>query len=312
MWTPSYRKFKDTLMSMCRMTTPHGTEAYVWPMLPSPPFGAAPNAARHYAGGTTRIDAHGNYIVVVPGEGQRIMWTAHCDTADSHPTLVNLKFKNGMLSTDRKSILGADDKVGCAIMAMMIRSGCPGTYCFFAGEEVGCVGSEKFADDTEMLDYDCCISLDRRGYDSVITHQCGRRTASDEWANSLGKIISQYTEGVIDMSADPTGVFTDSREFRDLIPECTNLSVGYFNQHTHDEKTNVDFSFVLCMALIHMVHDGVVPTPVRDITVLERGHSDLPYGWSSRDFDSKFPPALTDPDSLSEDDWRNYDWKAGL
>lgn len=311
MWTPSYRKFKDTLMSMCRMTTPHGTEAYVWPMLPAPPYGAAPNSSRRYSQGSTLIDAHGNYIVKVPGDGDRIMWTAHCDTADSHPTQVSLKFRNGMLATDRKSILGADDKVGCAIMAMMIRSGCPGTYCFFAGEEVGCVGSEKMADDTEMLEYDCCISLDRRGYSDIITHQCGKRTASDGWAQQLAETIGNYSSGTISMKPDPTGVFTDSREFRDLIPECTNLSVGYFHQHTHDEKTNVDFSYLLCLALIRMAHDCAVPTPVRDIISESDGHPDLYGGWRSLDFKSKYP-AASDPDWWSEDEWRNRDWKAGL
>lgn len=303
MWTPTYRKFKDTLMSMCRMTTPNGCEAYVWPFLPSPPYGRAPNSHRAYDSGTSLVDAHGNYIVRIPGPGDRIMWTAHTDTADTHPTLVNLKYRSGMLATDRKSILGADDKVGCAIMAMMIRAGCPGTYCFFAGEEVGCVGSGAFADDTQFLEYDCCISLDRKGYDSVITHQCGTRTASDEWSAQLAERISNYSSGVINMRPDPTGVFTDSREFKEIIPECTNLSVGYFNQHTYDEKTNVDFSYLLCCSLIRMALDGNVPQPVRDIVSL--GHDDLPLGW--KNIKSK-----SDPDTWPENEWANYDWRAGL
>jgi hypothetical protein len=43
------------------------------------------------------------------------------------------------------------------------------------------------------------------------------------------------------MGLDPTGVFTDSANFMELIPECTNISVGYFNEHTYKEALNIDF-----------------------------------------------------------------------
>lgn len=298
MWVPTYRKFKDTLQSMCRMTTPYGCESYVWPHLPSPPFGGAPKSRIGYIGGSTQIDDTGNYTVRIPGRGERVMWTAHCDTADDRPTIVNQRVKNDMLYTDGRSILGADDKVGCTIMAMMIRSGCPGTYCFFAGEEVGCVGSGKFAEDVSLLDYDSCISIDRKGYNSIITHQRGKRTASDGWAGEMGLLLSEYSNGDLKMAPDPTGVFTDSCEFEDLIPECTNLSCGYFAQHTHSEKADMAFAYKLCCTLIKLVHGVGVPAPQRDIVVqsADEVHEDIKW-W--RDSITK-----RDWDMLEEDDWR--------
>lgn len=311
MWIPTYRKFKETLTAMCRMTSPHGCESYVWPHLPSPPYGGAPNANQVYKHGTTNVDEHGNYIVCIPGTGDRIMWTAHCDTADSHPTLVNMKWTGDMLHTDGKTILGADDKVGCAIMAMMIRAGCPGTYVFFQGEEVGCVGSSAMAEDTKLLDYDCCISLDRRGYDSVITHQRGRRTCSDTWASELGALISDASQGIIKMRPDPTGVYTDSVEFSDLVPECTNLSVGYFNQHSNNEKTNVAFSYLLCCSLIRIVSSGLIPSPKRDIVTLSMENDDyddyrymMKYDWTHK------RKTIRDYDAMSEQEW--LDWKDAI
>jgi hypothetical protein len=52
------------------------------------------------------------------------------------------------------------------------------------------------------------------------------------------------------MNLDPTGVFTDSANFIDLIPECTNISVGYFNEHTHQEMENMTFLEKLCKASV--------------------------------------------------------------
>jgi hypothetical protein len=316
MWTPTYRKFKQTLMAMCRMTSPHGCEPYVWAHLPSPPHGGAPGSKPSYEFGSTQIDRHGNYIIRIPGAGERIMWTAHCDTADSEPKLVNMKWHNDMLMTDGRSILGADDKVGCTIMTMMIRAGCPGTYVFFQGEEVGCIGSGKMADETPMLDYDACISLDRRGYDSVITHQRGSRACSDAWAQQLATVIHDESNGEIALKCDPTGVFTDSAEFTDLIPECTNLSVGYFSQHTHSEKTDVAFSYSLCCALIKVANKGLISLPVRDIVnKIDDDDDDLDWYRSYRMRAGKYDytnpkTGITDPDFLSDNDWR--DWRDSL
>lgn len=307
MWIPTYRKFKDTLTAMCRMTSPHGCESYVWPHLPSPPYGSAPRTAALYKDGSTQIDSDGNYIVKIPGETNvKVMWTAHCDTADNHPTLVNMKMRNDMLRTDGKSILGADDKVGCTIMAMMIRAGCPGTYVFFQGEEVGCVGSSAMADRTPVLEYDCCISLDRKGYQSVITHQTGTRCASDGWAQMLAQEIKTSSNDTIDLAPDPTGVFTDSREFADLIPECTNLSVGYFDQHSHSERTNVAFGYGLCLSLIDVVRRNAVPAPIRDILNTTDDAYDINAWLKNR----RKRHSIVDPDFLTENEWR--DWRDAL
>lgn len=295
MWRPTIKKFNNTLEQLCRMTTPHGCEAMIWPMLPNVPRGAAPGCSSAYKRGHTMIDEHGNYIVHIPGS--RVMWTSHCDTADSHPTHVSLKRTGNFLHTDGKSILGADDKVGVCIMIMMIKAGVPGTYVFFAGEEVGCVGSSNMSDDIQYGDYDCCISLDRYGYTDIITHQCGTRTASDEWAAELAERINKHSGGIIDMSPSSRGVFTDSREFKDIIPECTNISVGYFNQHTHQEKADTMFAYLLCCALIDMCTNGEgVPEPKRTFVDDFSEERD----WLNK---CKFNRPF-DYDNLSDNDWR--------
>lgn len=274
-WFPSYRKFTNTLANMCSMTTPHGHEAFTWAHLPSPPKGQAPQSGGNYGSATTEIDCNDNYIVTIPGNGVRTLWASHCDTVGTRPEPTKLTFDGRYMRSDGKTILGADDKTGCTIMSMMIRAGCSGTYMFFAGEEVGCVGSKALAKQVDLLDYDHCVSLDRRGYNDIITHQLGDRCCSDAWADAVGEMLGLHSKGILDMGADPTGMFTDSVSFVDVIPECTNISVGYFNQHDTDEYQNVEFAYELCCALIAVVRAGGLPDPIRDVASLEQ--DDIKY-----------------------------------
>jgi hypothetical protein len=169
-------------------------------------------------------------------------------------------------------------------MTMMIRAGVPGHYVFFAGEEVGCIGSKALAEEEiEIGQYDHCVSFDRRGTNSIITHQCGSRTASDLWALDLAGRLA-VVDNNLRYEPDPTGVFTDSREFADLIPECTNLSVGYLNQHTARERQDVKFllrsmmltyarivlgSIVVLLLMDHAISTGLPLVLGQEIRVAE-------------------------------------------
>jgi hypothetical protein len=53
-------------------------------------------------------------------------------------------------------------------------------------------------------------------------------------------------------------VFTDSANFTELIPECTNVSVGYFNEHTHDELQNITYLEKLAKACVSANWDKLV------------------------------------------------------
>lgn len=229
-----FREFKDLFFSLASMTTPHGHEAWCWPWLPSP----------------TNIDALGNYLVVVPSKnkvrGPRIMFSSHLDTAASGPpTPVSIHFDGSIAFTDGKTILGADDKIGAAIMVGMIEAGIPGSYVFHVGEERGMIGSTEAAksmEDKDALAHDACIAFDRYGYDSIITHQCGSRTCSDAFGRSL---MAELNDKHIKLDLDPTGSFTDSYAYEGVIGECTNVSVGYDNHHTTKEWVNLQWAYRL-------------------------------------------------------------------
>jgi hypothetical protein len=66
---------------------------------------------------------------------------------------------------------------------------------------------------------------------------------------------------------DDGGVYTDSAEFVDIIPECTNISVGYYKEHTHTESQDIDHLERLANACLQVDWDNL-PT-VRDPKITE-------------------------------------------
>lgn len=191
------------------------------------------------------MDKFDNYYKIIEGD-DTTMFTSHLDTADR--TQVDTKLLSKMedgdeyIYTDGTSILGADDKAGVAVMLYMMEHKIPGIYYFFIGEERGGIGSRDLASEYSSFDFlknvKKCVSFDRRKTGSVITSQYGRVCCSNEFATALCK---EYNKSGLNLSTDPTGVFTDSASFIDDISECTNVSVGYNNEHTAREIQNMTY-----------------------------------------------------------------------
>jgi hypothetical protein len=215
---------KKTFINLTKFTYTYGTE----------------NQLEHYLPKGFERDKYGNYFLKL-GKSET-MFTCHLDTATSTFEKVKHVIDGNIIKTDGSTILGADDKAGMTIMLYMINKEVPGLYYFFLGEEVGCVGSGQAAS-LDFSSYKRCISFDRRGYGSVITHQLRGRCCSQEFANSLSEKLTSLG---LEYSPDSTGIVTDSAMFVDQIPECTNLSVGYFNEHTRKESQDISYLKILC------------------------------------------------------------------
>lgn len=129
--------------------------------------------------------------------------------------------------------LGADCAAGVALMVSMIHARVPGYYVFHDGEEQGCLGSRFLAQEVLFLkQFRRAIAFDRRGSKSVITHQSGIETASNRFATDLALEFLQHG---LHLEPNDRGATTDVFHYRDLIPECTNVSVGYHFAHTPKE-----------------------------------------------------------------------------
>jgi hypothetical protein len=211
-------------------------------------------------------DAVGNYIVKV-GES-RILWSSHTDTVHKTEGRTKLMYASAILSLNdtetEANCLGADCTVGVWLMRQMILRNVPGLYIFHAAEEIGGVGSNHIADKTpELLEgIDFAIALDRRGETSIVTYQFGGRCASEAFATSFA---AQFDLG---LKADTGGTFTDTANYTRLVPECTNISVGYYNQHTKEEILDVGFAAVLLEQLCKLDESKLV---------VARDHKSAPF-----------------------------------
>ena len=260
---------KETFLKLTNRTYPHSTEHQLFDLLPQ----------------DLEIDEFGNLFTKI-GESD-VMFTSHLDTATGVNTKVNHVFDGKIIKTDGKSILGADDKAGVTIMLYMIENKIPGLYYFFLGEEVGCVGSKKLSakHKTEKLPYiNKVISFDRRDVDSVITFQACSRCCSDKFALALAAQLNG-AESTFKYDKDPTGVYTDSAQFTKIYPECTNVSVGYYSEHTFYERQDIEHLTKLGEACLKVDWNNL---PVeRDPSSVEydgygSGYSDFGYGGYGR------------------------------
>lgn len=237
------------------------------------------------------VDDYGNRWVLVGEVDTHVMFTAHTDsvhTLQGHQTVARVgRFL--VLSDEKSNCLGADDATGCWIMKRMIEAGVPGLYAFFRAEEVGCQGSRWALDNRPDLikHIQACVSFDRRGTSSVITHQSWGRCCSDEFAMALAEALC--TDELL-YAPDDTGIFTDSATFMSTIAECTNISTGYDYEHSADESQD----------LVHLVHltRRILQVDWQALPIEREPQSEPDYGRASgfewRGADRYDMPTITD------------------
>jgi len=170
-----------------------------------------------------------------------------------------------MIAVNRQAEpLGADDTAGCFILCELARRRVPGTYVWHTGEEMGCVGSRALVarGGDWLRTIHAVIALDRHGTQDIITHQMCRRTASDAFALELGVRLESLG---LDYMPSVHGAYTDSEVYASIVPECTNLSVGYNGEHGPNEYLDVRHTLALLDALSDLPQDlPVERTPAPD------------------------------------------------
>lgn len=232
----------ETFLRLAQMTTPHGYEPYCWPCLPL-------SENDHFIDGENNVHI---WVKTKAKKFSRVMWSSHLDSACRDAENVTFRStKDRKITTNGKTILSADCKIGAAIMIKMIEARIPGWYIFHAGEERGGIGSRYNMDKKWPCEPAMAIALDRNGYSDVITHQGGERTCSQTWALAFAKLLN-YNAGKSLFAYKPcdTGSFTDTKNYCKRVPECTNLSVGYFNAHCTTEMQDMLHAEWLMYALI--------------------------------------------------------------
>ena len=196
-------------------------------------------------------DAAGNYILVIPrsdGEYARTLWSSHTDTLHKTGGTQDLLVTNNFVSlrpNSPSSCLGADCTAGAWLMREMALASVPGLYIWHAGEEHGGIGSGYIATQTPGLleGITAAIAFDRRGTQSIVTHQMGQRCCSSPFAQSLMVELGEKhgaDEPSLCYFPDHTGLFTDTANYTFLVPECSNISVGFTGEHTALEALDLN------------------------------------------------------------------------
>lgn len=216
-------------------------------------------------------DNFGNRIVRV-GDKPTTMWSCHVDTVHCKDGKQKILYHKDCFIVERDSSdgeatepLGADDCAGVWIMLNMIYAGIDGLYIFHRGEEKGGIGSNHIVMHTPELvkDITHAVAFDKAGDDDIITHQYGGRCCSDEFATHLAATLASphYT-----LSPSPDGIFTDTANYTDLIPECTNISVGYYDEHRNIECLDVFYLTALMDSVLQADWSSMpVVRDVRDL-----------------------------------------------
>jgi hypothetical protein len=284
---------KERFLQLTSRTYPHGTEGELLHLLPD----------------SLQKDEFDNLFIKIGLSD--VMFTSHLDTATSALTDITHVIEDSLIKTDGTSILGADDKAGVVIMLHMIENKIPGLYYFFLGEEVGCIGSRKLKEkfNTDKLEgINKVISFDRRGTSSVITFQSSSRCCSDKFGEALSAQLNLH-DSTFTYKTDPTGIYTDSAQFTKIYPECTNISVGYQNEHCFTEVQDIEHLEKLANACL-LVDWKSLPVE-RDPSVTE--YSSHGYGWGYDDdwyggggyWPGSYSPAVSKPSNIeyTEKEW---------
>jgi hypothetical protein len=229
-------------------------------------------------------DAAGNLHVdarLLPDH--QTLFVAHVDTVHRKEGPNKIKQTNTHWYADGAA-LGADDGAGVAMLMHLLHAGVDAYYVFTQGEECGGIGATWLAKhDADLLsEFDRAIAFDRRGIDSVITHQGMGRCCSDAFGEALSGALNRDDRMMY--LPDDTGVYTDTAEFTDIIPECTNVSVGYYHEHGDKEYIDVIHFQALADAVLGFDWDELVTE--RDPTVVE-----YKKGWGQYDYmtDTSWP-----------------------
>lgn len=151
-----------------------------------------------------------------------VLLVAHLDTVhEKLPNMFMYSKKNNRVSSPNG--IGGDDRCGVyMIFKILEKFNCSVLFC--EDEEVGCVGSSKFADSelARNLEFNYIIEFDRANANDAVFYSC----ANDEFEDFITKEFYKTAHGS----------YSDICEIAPALGcAAVNLSCGYYKQHTKEE-----------------------------------------------------------------------------
>ena len=175
--------------------------------------------------------------------GKKMLLAAHLDVKYEFSSSDQLIERNNIVSRE-KGILGADDRAGVAIILNLLkevgnyREVPPLKFIFTVGEEEGQYGAESIDPDF-FEDVSFGISLDRKNCKDIVYKSNSKEYSNLEFAERVARVSSRiFSEENAFVPCQ--GGISDLRVWseKDTRP-CVNLSVGYFDEHTDEERLDL-------------------------------------------------------------------------
>ena len=165
----------------------------------------------------------------------RCLLIAHADTYfdefyQENVVESDIEYKEGNYVSNSDVVgIGADDRAGCAILWLLRDSG--HSLLILDGEEHGQIGAKYLRDSNrdlfnEINEHSFLLQLDRRG-----------RKEYKYYHLPVGEDFIRYIEDATKFT------FTQGKGKTDICTLCekacgVNLSIGYYDEHTPDERLN--------------------------------------------------------------------------
>ena len=175
--------------------------------------------------------------------GKKMLLAAHLDVKGDFSSSDQLIERNNIVSSE-KGILGADDRAGVSMILNLLkevgdyREVPPLKFIFTVGEEEGQYGA-KSIDPDFFEDVSFGISLDRKNCKDIVYKSNSKEYSNLEFAERVARVSSRiFSEENIFVPCQ--GGISDLRVWseKDTRP-CVNLSVGYFDEHTDEERLDL-------------------------------------------------------------------------
>jgi hypothetical protein len=264
------------------------------------------------------VDAFSVTVPMPPTLGKAVdysttLFSCHIDTVD--PVMTDPKMRKtldydanfGIISLAKGShggCLGADDGAGIWIMLKMLKADVPGTYLFHRGEECGGISAKAIAGKEQvwLSKFEAAVAFDRHRTSEIIITQGGSTCASEKFG---GRLADALNARGLDYRTSHGGVYTDTKEYRNIIAECINVGVGYEGQHHTHETLDYPHLVALADACIDLNWDALPIERDPKAKPVTTSQSNWAGGWDDEDdgWKSPFPkttagtgkPASTPP-----------------
>lgn len=191
-----------------------------------------------------QVDSYGNLLAVkkVGHGGSTIMLSAHMDTVKGVKPNKKVVEKSGIFMAElpdgSRTILGADDRAGIAIILTALRS-IPESFngvikvAFTRNEEVGLLGANRI-DTSFYFDVALAIVVDRQGNRDIVVG-CDNAFCS----NNVGIFMENVSKRAGMDYKCVEGGESDAIVFSSYNINSVNLSAGYQNEHTSNEFVSI-------------------------------------------------------------------------